>query len=498
MEINNYILEIKNLSKKFPGVKALDNINLKIRKGDVHALLGENGAGKSTFVKIISGEFITTRGEIMLNGTSWRATSPQAAEHAGIVRVPQEPSVIEDLSIAENLFIGHIPGKGGFINYKKLFHDAEVLLSEVGLNLDVKKKADTLSVANQQMLILAAALYHDLKVIILDEPTASITQQEADKLFEIMETLKQKGIAIIFISHRLDEVFQICDNITVLRDGNVSGQTAVKDSSIEKLVTMMVGREVVYPEKGTPVAQEGITPVLEVKKLSLPGAFKDVSFKIYPGEILGVGGLMGSGRTEIAKAIFGVYKPTGGQIFLNGKEVTINSPQKAIKSGIGMVPEDRKEGALFLNQSVRANLTFLIRKSISKLGCVVKRKELDVYTEFQKKLAIKTVSPDTYISGLSGGNQQKVIIGRWLAVRPDLLILDEPTRGIDIAAKAEVHKLMRELVKNGVCILMISSELPEVLTMANRIIVMHEGKINGILDSSEATEEIIIRKASGL
>ncbi|MCK5219626.1 sugar ABC transporter ATP-binding protein, partial [bacterium] len=338
----------------------------------------------------------------------------------------------------------------------------------------------------------------DLKVIILDEPTASITQQEADKLFEIMETLKQKGIAIIFISHRLDEVFQICDNITVLRDGNVSGQTAVKDSSIEKLVTMMVGREVVYPEKGTPVAQEGITPVLEVKKLSLPGAFKDVSFKIYPGEILGVGGLMGSGRTEIAKAIFGVYKPTGGQIFLNGKEVTINSPQKAIKSGIGMVPEDRKEGALFLNQSVRANLTFLIRKSISKLGCVVKRKELDVYTEFQKKLAIKTVSPDTYISGLSGGNQQKVIIGRWLAVRPDLLILDEPTRGIDIAAKAEVHKLMRELVKNGVCILMISSELPEVLTMANRIIVMHEGKINGILDSSEATEEIIIRKASGL
>lgn len=495
---SNSVLEIRNVTKKFSGTTALDNVSMRLQPGEIHALLGENGAGKSTLVKIISGEYTATKGEILLNGSSWWANSPQAAEQAGIVRVPQEPSVVEDLSIAENLFIGHIPSKGGFINYRKLYHDAELLLQEVDLKLDVKKKADTLSVANQQMLILAAALYHDLKVIILDEPTASITQQEAGKLFEIMEVLKEKGIAIIFISHRLDEVFQICDNITVLRDGKVSGQTAVKDSTVGKLVAMMVGREVVYPEKGAKVIRDGVTPVLEVKNLSLAGAFKDVSFKVYPGEILGLSGLMGSGRTEIAKTIFGVYKPTGGQIFLNGKEMLFGSPQKAIMSGIGMVPEDRKEEALFMNQSVRANLTFIIRKKISKLGYVIKKRDMKIYNEFQKKLAIKTASPDAYISGLSGGNQQKVIIGRWLAAQPDLLILDEPTRGIDVAAKAEVHKLMGELVKNGICILMISSELPEVLTMANRIIVMHEGRINGLLNSSEATEELIIRKASGL
>lgn len=487
-------LVIENMVKAFPGTVALKEVNLEFRAGQVYGLVGENGAGKSTLVKILSGEYVLTSGNIYLEGKPWTAQNPKHAENCGIVRVPQEPSVIPDLSVAENMFLGHPPKKNGMVDYKGMQEQAKKYLNEIGVDLDVTKDASTLSVANQQMMLIASTLVHDVKLIILDEPTASITEGEAQKLFKIVHQLKAKGVAIIFISHRLEEVFEICDYVYVLRDGGNAGDLPASQADVNRLIGMMVGRKIQYSRKPSHAKPR---VVLEVENLCRDMTFENISFKINEGEILGIAGLMGAGRTELARAIFGADKIHSGKIRVDGKEVKITSPQKAIALGIGFATEDRKDQGLFLIKSVKFNTTFNVQKFVSKFGFINDKKEDDIADEYIRRLDIKTPSKKTSADNLSGGNQQKVILARWLAANPKILILDEPTRGIDVGAKQEVHELIRGLAEKGVAIIVISSELPEIMSISDRIIVMYEGRISGEIAGEEATEEAIVRYASG-
>jgi len=491
------LIEVKSLIKDFPGTRALDDVSVKIYPAEVHALVGENGAGKSTLIKIISGEYSYNIGEIFFEERSWSPKSPGEAVNSGIVRVPQEPSIVPDLTVAENIFLGHVPKRAGFVDYTRMFEEAEAMIAKLGIKIDVKQPAGELSVANQQMVLIASALIHDIKLVILDEPTASITEKEADILFTIVKKLKAEGISIIFISHRLEEIFKITDRITVLRDGKVVESLLTKDTCEEQLVNLMVGREIVYKRDWVSSKSEEV--VLEVRNLCREGTFEDISFLLHKGEILALAGLMGSGRTEIARAIFGADKIDSGEILIEGRKVNINSPANAISYGIGFATEDRKEQGLFLKQPVRTNVTFIIDKVISSLGFwVQKRKEKDIVSKYIKELRIRTPNMETKVKSLSGGNQQKVVLARWLAKNQKILIVDEPTRGIDVGAKAEVHELMRQLAREGVAIIMISSELPEVLSMADNVIVMHEGRISGYVQRSEMAEELLVRYASGI
>jgi inositol transport system ATP-binding protein len=488
----DYILELTNITKEFPGVKALDNIQLKVRKGTVHALMGENGAGKSTLMKIIFGIYTPDRGTIKYKGEEVKLSGSKDALRLGISMIHQELTPVPEMTVAENLFLGREPTKSfGWIRKKKMVEDARKLFDSLKIDIDPNARMADLSIANMQMVEIAAAVSRNADLIIMDEPTSAITEREVERLFGMIASLKAKGVTIIYISHKMDEIFRICDEITVFRDGQFVGSKPAGELNPESLIQMMVGREIkqVFHKDETPIGEV----LLSVKNLTRKGKFRKVSFEVRSGEILGIAGLMGSGRTEVVESLFGIAPPDEGEIFVKNERAHIRSPQDAIRYKMGLLTEDRKATGAFLPLSVKDNMIVSsIDGYLNKAGLLKGRLVNDMCGAFVERLNIKTPSLNQQIGRLSGGNQQKVLLARWLLSNPDILILDEPTRGIDVGAKAEIHKLMSRLAKTGKAIVMVSSELPEILGMSDRIVVMHEGEKKGELTRAEASQEKIM------
>ncbi len=495
MMANDYILELEHITKTFPGVKALDDIQLKVRKGTVHALMGENGAGKSTLMKIIFGIYTPDQGTVKFKGQEIKLSGSKDALSRGISMIHQELSPIPQMTVAENIYLGRETTTGfGWLDKKKMVEDTRKLFETLKIDIDPNAKMIDLSIANTQMVEIATAVSYNADLIIMDEPTSAITDKEVEQLFAIIGSLKAKGVSIIYISHKMDEIFRICDDITVFRDGQYVGTKAAKELDQESLIQMMVGREIkqVFHKEDADIGEV----VLSVKNLSREGKFNNISFDVRKGEILGIAGLMGAGRTEVIESIFGIHPPDAGEIYINGVKVSIRSPRDAIKHKIGLLTEDRKITGAFLPISIRDNMIISSIDSYLNRGGFIKRKLVtDMCNLFVERLSIKTPSLDQLIMNLSGGNQQKVLLARWLLNNPDILILDEPTRGIDVGAKSEIHKLMSRLAQTGKAIIMISSELPEVLGMSDRVVVMHEGRKKGELSRAEANQEKIMELA---
>lgn len=490
-------LEMRAISKTYPGVRALDGVDFSVLPGEVHALVGENGAGKSTLMKILAGAQMRDSGEILIDGQPAVIDTPQAAMELGVSIIYQEFNLVPYMSAAENIYLGREP-KGrlpGFINFGKMYSDAQEVIDRLGVALTARTPVSRLSVAQQQMVEIAKATSRNSRIIAMDEPSATLTEHELDSLFTLIRQLKEQGVSIIYISHRLEEIFEIADRVTVLRDGKLVATTDVGDTDREDIIHMMVGRELKekIPKKEVPVGE----PALTVVGLNRTGVLRDINFTVRKGEILGLAGLVGAGRTEVARAIFGADAIDSGEIRLNNHKVTIRSPQDAIRQGIGLVTEDRKSLGLILGMAVRENVSLANLGCISRFGFVNKRKERESANQFVEDLMIKTPSIDQQVQNLSGGNQQKVVLAKWLFTQSKVLIFDEPTRGIDVGAKTEIYNLMNRLVENGVAIIMISSELPEVLGMSDSILVMHEGEIAGELSREEATQEKIMHLATG-
>jgi ribose transport system ATP-binding protein len=468
---SNYILELENVSKAFPGVKALNEINFNLKKGEVHSLVGENGAGKSTLLKILAGAYKKDTGVITLEGSKVEMTDPKHAHAMGISVIYQEFNLIPNLSIAENIFMGRVPCKNsGFIDFQKLYQRSEFFLKKIGMKKSAKTLVSELSVAEQQMVEIAKSLSFSAKIIVMDEPTSALTESEKETLFKIIRELKEKEVSIIFISHIIEEVLEISDRITVLRDGKHVGTVNAKDTDPRKIVQMMVGRELkdFYPKKEVKKGKV----VLEVKNLTKESKYENISFQLHEGEVLGFAGLVGAGRAEVMRGIFGIESPDSGEIYIKGNKLKAHSLFETTKMKIGFVPEDRREEGLILSRSVKDNI------NITKL------------TE------IKTPNNKQIVQNLSGGNQQKIVIAKWLAINPKILILDDPTRGIDVGAKNEIYSLINNLAKEKIGIILISSELPEILNISDRILVMREGKITGELTRKEATQEKIMQLAA--
>ena len=490
-------LEMRNISKQYPGVRALDDVSLSVEVGEIHALLGENGAGKSTMMKILAGAQSKDGGEILLNGAPVQIDSPQKAMSLGISIIYQEFNLVPYLSAGENIYLGREPRAAipGFVDFKKLYADAQVVLDKLGVKIDARAPVNTLSVAGQQMVEIAKATSKKSKIIVMDEPSATLTDHELRALFRLMLQLKSEGVSIVYISHRLEEIVEVCDRATIMRDGHHVATREVKDLTREEIIKLMVGREL--KDAIPKVAAEQGEVALEVKHLTRKGVLHDISFTVRKGEVLGIAGLVGAGRTETARVIFGADPMDSGNIEVFGQPVRIRSPQDAIKHGIGLVTEDRKQQGLVLGMVVRENTTLANLDFLSSLGFIRRGEERSVAEKYKTDLAIKTPTIEQTVHNLSGGNQQKVVLAKWLFTGSKILIFDEPTRGIDVGAKAEIYKLMNELAKNGVAIIMISSELPEVLGMSDRIIVMHEGRLTGELSRAEATQEKIMHLATG-
>jgi inositol transport system ATP-binding protein len=495
------LLKVTALSKHFPGVQALDNVSLEILPGEVHALLGENGAGKSTLIKILSGVYQPDNGSIEIDGQKVIVTNPHHAQQLGIVTIYQEFNLVPSLTIAENVFIGREPGSGGFVNWGEMRRQTYELTERLGIHLDPMRLVRDLSVAEQQMVEIARALSMKSRLIIMDEPTSALSDHEVTILFKIIGELRRQGLSIIFITHRLEEVLTVCDRITVLRDGRNAGYADVKNVNQNDIIRMMVGRSVDElfrrdkPQKSGEVALrvEGLTRRATAQDINAR-ELRDITFDVRRGEILGIAGLVGAGRTELARAIFGADPFDSGKIIMDDKPLTIRSPRDAIRYGIGLVPEDRKQQALFLGLAVRENLSIATLASLLQWGMFVRTEdELSMMERYRRMLNIRMASGDQRIANLSGGNQQKVVIARWLAMQPKVLIIDEPTRGIDVAAKAEVHMLLNELANNGIAVVMISSELPEILSVSDRIITMREGHLTGEILRAQANEEKLMR-----
>jgi len=491
------LLQMKGISKSYPGVQALNNVDFEVEAGEVHALVGENGAGKSTLMKILAGAEPRDSGEILLNGRPVGDLTPQKALELGIGMVHQEFNLVPYLSAAENIFLGREPRSRipGFIDFKTMYREAQRIVDSLGANFDVRRPVASLSVAQQQMVEIAKATSQNAVIIAMDEPSATLTEHELESLFRLIRSLKASGIGIIYISHRLEEISQIADRVTVLRDGQLVGTRRVSEVSREDLIRMMVGRELkdMIPKQPAPIGGE----VLRVEHLSRTGVLHDINLTVRAGEILGIAGLVGAGRTELARAIFGADPIDSGKIYLFGQEVKITSPQAAIRHGIGLVPEDRKQLGLVLQMVVRENISLANLKELSIAGFVNRRRERTAADQFVRELRIRTPSVEQRVRNLSGGNQQKVVLAKWLFTRSKVLIFDEPTRGIDVGSKVEIYQLMNELAAKGVAIIMISSELPEILGMSDRILVMHEGRIAGELSREEATQEKIMHLATG-
>lgn len=488
-----YILEMKDIVKEFPGVRALKGVELKVRPGKVHTLMGENGAGKSTLMKCLIGIHPPTSGQIIYKGQEVHFKTTLEAMNAGISMIHQELSPVPERSVCDNVWLGREPRKGLIVDHKKMRKDCVELFQKLGLDVDPDAKMKDLTVAKMQMVEIAKAVSYDSQVVIMDEPTSSLTETEVEHLFRIIEDLKKKNVAIIYISHKMDEIFRISDDITIYRDGEYIASDSAENLTVDKLITLMVGREVneMFPKVECPIGET----ILKVENLSAGRAVKNISFELRRGEILGMAGLVGAGRTETAEAIFGMRTITGGKIYKDGKELTIKSPEQAIENKIALLTEDRRGNGIVGLLSIKDNT---VLASLKSYGFPLNHSKMRVDTaEYIKKLNTKTPTMDTPIKNLSGGNQQKVLVGRWLLTDPDILIVDEPTRGIDVGAKAEIHSLITKLAGEGKAIIMISSELPEVMGMADRILVMHEGTMTGIIDRKDATGELIMQYATG-
>jgi ribose transport system ATP-binding protein len=490
------ILTMKEIDKSFPGVHALDHVNLEVKKGEVHALMGENGAGKSTLMTVLTGIYSKDSGTITYEGKEVEFTNPRDAQKSGVVIVHQELNMLNHLTVAQNIFIGREKMNGKVINDKEMNKEARKLFDKLNIDINPKEKMGNLTVGRQQMCEIAKAISHDAKVIVFDEPSAALTESEIEELFKIIRELRAKDMAIVYISHRMDEIKVITDRVTVMRDGGYVGTLITEDSTKEDIINMMVGR-VIYedPKTDSNVAKDAPT-VLKVEHLNAGKLVRDVSFELKKGEILGFSGLMGAGRTETARALFGADPKTSGDIYINGKKVTINSPIDAVANGIGYLSEDRKRYGIIVDKTVAENTTMACLDDYMNGPFINKKKEAKVAEEYVASLKTKTPSVDQLVVNLSGGNQQKVVIAKWLAKDCDILIFDEPTRGIDVGAKSEIYSLMNELVKEGKSIIMISSEMTEVLRMSDRIVVMCEGKKTGEMSICEATQENIMHAAT--
>lgn len=491
------MIEMTGISKAFNGNTVLNNVEFEIAPGEIHALMGENGAGKSTLMKILTGIYTRDSGEIKIKGNPVEFKNPKEAEQAGIAVIHQELNILPDLTVAENLFLGNEKtfGKSGILKTKEMNKAAKEVLLNLGLDVDVKTTARNLSVGKQQIVEIAKAISSNADVIIMDEPTAALTDREIETLFETIRALQAKGVSFVYISHRMEEIFAICDRITILRDGSYVGVRNIKETTFDEIVQMMVGRELGgrFPDRTSKIGDVKLV----AKNLTRKGFFEDVSFELRKGEILGVAGLMGAGRTEVVQSLFGYKKLDSGELILDGKQVKINTPLDAIKLGFGFVTEDRKSEGLILDFSVKENLGITNFNKISKNGVVNNQKEKSLYDSMVKRLGVRTSGPDQTVKSLSGGNQQKIVIAKWLGIEPDILILDEPTRGVDVGAKKEIYSIVNTLAENGVSIIMISSELPEIIGMVDRVLVMHEGKITGEITKEEMTQEKIMHYATG-
>ena len=490
-------LELRGVAKSFGSVVALKSADLTVHMNSIHALVGENGAGKSTLVKIVAGLYQRDAGDFLLRGESVDFRSTAEAKAAGVAVIYQEPTLFPDLSVTENIFMGRQPTLSfGRIDRKAMRAEAEELFTRLAVRIDPDRPAEGLSIADQQIIEIAKAISVDARVLIMDEPTAALSGIEVDRLFAVARSLRDEGRALVFISHRFDEVFALCDTITVMRDGQYISTDAIQDTSVDEIVRRMVGREVtdLFPKEVAPLGDV----LLEVEGLNSAGVFHDVSFTVRSGEIVGLSGLVGAGRSEIVRAVFGVDRYDSGAVRMHGKSVPKLNPTAAMAAGMALVPEDRRKQGLVLESSVARNLTLSTRTQLSRFGFIDSSLENRAAKEWAGRLEVKTNALDAEVGTLSGGNQQKVVLGKWLSTKPEVLIIDEPTRGIDVGTKAEVHRLLGDLVDGGMAVLMISSELPEVLGMADRILVLHEGRVTAELSGDEATEDAVMRAASGL
>lgn len=491
------VLEVKNITKGFPGVQALKGVSLHVREGEVLALIGENGAGKSTLMKILAGVQEPDTGEILIDGKSTRIESTRAAMDAGVVLIHQELNLSDNLDVGSNIYLGREPRKGPFIDQKQIFEQSKEFLQKVGLDVSPRTLVSSLTIGHQQLVEIAKAISVNARVLIMDEPTSSLSNKECDALFEVVDDLRSKGVSIIYISHRLGEVKRLADRVTVLRDGENAGELSKEAIDHDSMVKLMVGRDVsqFYSREQHAVGDT----LLEVENLRTDAwPAHELNFRVRAGEIVGVAGLVGAGRTEMLCSIFGIDKPQAGQVRLGGKSVDLNQPFDAIEAGMALVPEDRKQHGLVLGMNVRENvgLAGLFENRLG-IGFLNASKERSDASEMIEKMRIRTPSDKQVVQYLSGGNQQKVVIGKWMSMKPKLLLLDEPTRGIDVGAKEEIYRLMESLAAEGMAILFVSSEMEEILGMSDRVLVMHEGRITGELQRSELSEEAIMQLATG-
>lgn len=487
---------MENIHKAFGTNQVLTGVDFDLLDGEVHALMGENGAGKSTMMNVLTGLHARDNGKITIDGEEIYFKNPKEAEQNGVTFIHQELNIWPDMTVLENLFIGkERKNSFGFLKTAEMKALSKKQFDRLAVSIPLDKEAGSCSVGEQQMIEIAKALMTEAKVIIMDEPTAALTEREINKLFDVITSLKKEGVSIVYISHRMEEIFSISDRITVMRDGKTVDTKAIPETNFDEVVKKMVGRELTdrFPNREPQLGET----VLQVKGLTKSGQFEDINFSVRAGEIVGVSGLMGAGRTEIMRAIFGLDGMDGGEIWLEGKKVSIKTPEQAVKLGIGFITEDRKDEGLILDFSIRDNIVLPTLASFAPKGIIQEKNETDFVNMLIKRLTVKTESKDIAVGKLSGGNQQKVVIAKWVGIGPKLLILDEPTRGVDVGAKREIYQLMNELTERGVAIIMVSSELPEILGMSDRILVIHEGKINGELLKQNATQEKIMTLATG-
>jgi ribose transport system ATP-binding protein len=490
-----HVLQMRGITKRFPGVLALDNVDFEVRRGEVHALVGENGAGKSTLMKILSGVYERDDGEVIFKGEPVDFRTPRQAQIAGITTIYQELNQVPYLSVTENIFLGSELTRGILLSGNEMHERAHQLLAKLHLDIDPRITLNTLGVGYQQMVEVAKALHHRADLIIMDEPTSALSVREIEDLFAIIRELKESGVSIIYISHHLEETFVVADRITVLRDGHRITTQPIAELDVDKLIRLMVGRDLSeqFPKADIARGREA----LRVEGLTQGTRLRNISFSAYAGEVLGIAGLVGAGRTELVRAIFGADRISAGRIFVNGQPVRIRSPRDAIRAGIALLTEDRKQQGLVLLMTTRENITLSVLARLTRGLFTSEQRESDLARGFIDSMAIKTPSQQQLAMNLSGGTQQKVVLAKWMATNPTVLIFDEPTRGIDVGAKVEIYKLINQLAQEGVAILMISSELPEVLGMSDRIMVIHEGEVAGFLDRAEATQEKIMELATG-
>ncbi|QEY35531.1 sugar ABC transporter ATP-binding protein [Caproiciproducens galactitolivorans] len=493
---SEYLVEMENISKRFSGVKALDNMNFKLGKGEIHALIGENGAGKSTLMNILAGAFPSDEGTIKIDGKIRKISSPKVSRELGISVIHQELMLAPHLTVAENIFIDRLSSKGGVINWKKLKQDAKDILTKLGFgDIDPNARIMDLSVAYQQVVEICKSLSRNVKILVLDEPTAVLTFNEIQKLFVLLRNIRDQGMGVIYISHRLEEIFELCDKITVMKDGCYIGDYDTKNISKDELIEKMVGRELttLFPKRNAEIGDI----VLEVKNLNAGRMVKNISFNIRKGEVVGFSGLVGAGRTETMRAIFGADKIDSGTITYFGKEVVFKSPYEAVKNGIGFLPEDRKQQGILLDMPIRNNVTLTALKKVTKASVIRQKADKGLAESILKEVSAKYHALSDKVSSLSGGNQQKVALSKWLAADCKLMILDEPTRGVDVGAKSEIYKIINDLAESGIAVIMISSEMEEILNMSDRVYVMRRGSITGELPKEDLQDVNIMKLCVG-